>query len=867
MKLDFFKKILTPKAPVSRTKHAKKQGKKSLKTISQEESILRGYPIKKVGVHDHLCLIYKNKEEQFATVIPFIRIGLERGEKCIYVADENTTTDVIEAMNKEGVDTETAIKKGSLKIINKKDTYLRLGYFDPDEMIEFLTESIKQAKEEGYSALRVTGEMTWVLSGEPGTEKLLEYEAKLNRFLQKNDCSALCQYNYKRFDPSVLIGVISTHPIVFVENTLCNNFYYIPTEEFLKNEMGGKEELDRLLHNLIDRERAEIKNKRSSEIIKESEKRLREAQKVSNIGSWELNILKNKLIWSEQIYTIFEIDPKKFSASYEAFMETVHPEDREMVDKAYKDSVENHKPYSIEHRLLMKDGRVKYVHEQCESFYDESGKAIRSVGVVQEITERKLKESAEERFKIVFDNANDGMVLADAVTKKFYLCNKAFSDMIGCTTEEIKKMDVNDLHPKKDLPYVLEMFEKQLRGEIKVIENIPVKRRDDSIFYADINSSPVTIGDKKFVLGIFRDITDRKKIQEELKKSEALLQLEIDRMPIGHIIWTKDFRVESWNPAAENIFGFTAEEVVNKHPYEIIVPKEAQAEVDKVWATLTTSVENVHIVNENTTKDGRIIICDWTNTRLISPDGKFLGVMSTVRDITKEKEIEKIRIDFLSLASHQLRTPLSGTKWLIETLRAHVLGPLSSKQDAYLEKIYIINERMIRLTHDMLSALKIESEESFVEKEAVSISKLFDELMLTVDSMAKSRNITIHNKTKEHKTPVINSNFALLSTALETILSNAINYSQNGKEVIFDVVKKGDEIIFSVQDFGIGIPPEEQSHISERFYRGSNAKVMRPDGTGLGLYISAEIAKKLGGSMTFTSKMGEGSTFMIHIPI
>ena len=126
--------------------------------------------------------------------------------------------------------------------------------------------------------------------------------------------------------------------------------------------------------------------------------KLNEAQRIANLGSWELNLLNDHLTWSNEIFNIFEIDPEKFGATYEAFLAVIHPEDREAVNAAYTNSLESRQPYSIDHRLLFPEGRIKFVHEECKTFYDEYGKPVRSVGTVQDITERKLAE--EEILKL-----------------------------------------------------------------------------------------------------------------------------------------------------------------------------------------------------------------------------------------------------------------------------------------------------------------------------------------------------------------------------------------------------------------------------------------------------------------------------------
>ena len=136
------------------------------------------------------------------------------------------------------------------------------------------------------------------------------------------------------------------------------------------------------------------KRKLAEERLRDNEFRLREAQRVAHIGDWNLDIASNVLTWSDEIYRIFEIDPEEFGTSYEAFMDMVHPDDRERVGNAYAESVRNRTPYDVEHRLLMKDGRVKYAHEQGETYYAEDGTPLRSFGTVHDVTESRKTEDA-----------------------------------------------------------------------------------------------------------------------------------------------------------------------------------------------------------------------------------------------------------------------------------------------------------------------------------------------------------------------------------------------------------------------------------------------------------------------------------------
>jgi PAS domain S-box-containing protein len=137
--------------------------------------------------------------------------------------------------------------------------------------------------------------------------------------------------------------------------------------------------------------------KRTEEKILSSERQLNEAQRIAHIGSWELNIQTGELKWSDESYRMFGLKPQEFGATYEFFLNAIHPDDRDFVNSAYTDSLKYHNPYNIIHRLFRTDGSIKIVHERCETVYDENGKPILSLGTVQDITERKLAEDQIEQ--------------------------------------------------------------------------------------------------------------------------------------------------------------------------------------------------------------------------------------------------------------------------------------------------------------------------------------------------------------------------------------------------------------------------------------------------------------------------------------
>jgi PAS domain S-box-containing protein len=164
------------------------------------------------------------------------------------------------------------------------------------------------------------------------------------------------------------------------------------------------------------------------------------------------------------------------------------------------------------------------------------GQIIGVVGMVRDITERKKTEqtikNSETKFKTIFDDTRDGMLVADIETRKFQMYNKAICKMLGYSGEEIMRLGVDDIHPEKDLRQVMEVFGAQVREEARLGENMPVRRKDGSVFYADIDASLITLGDKKYIMGSFRDVTERKRAEKHLQAVNALQEGLLPSAPV-----------------------------------------------------------------------------------------------------------------------------------------------------------------------------------------------------------------------------------------------------------------------------------------------------------------------------------------------
>lgn len=212
--------------------------------------------LQELGSHEHLCSIYQSQQEHFALALPFIRIGFERGEKCIYIADDDDAEGALrEAMRAAGIDVERALETHALDLRTKEQACLKRGSFDPDRMLSFWEEAAERATDEGFSALRAVGEADWIVSGGLGLERWMEYESQLTDRLSAHRGTVLCTYDRRLFPPQLIRDVVRTHPIVAYRGSIGRNPYHVPLQELLGTDQTARE-VERMLTSI--RERAQL---------------------------------------------------------------------------------------------------------------------------------------------------------------------------------------------------------------------------------------------------------------------------------------------------------------------------------------------------------------------------------------------------------------------------------------------------------------------------------------------------------------------------------------------------------------------------------------------------------------------------------
>ncbi len=298
-------------------------------------------------------------------------------------------------------------------------------------------------------------------------------------------------------------------------------------------KLAGSVEETRKLTNSLRRDI--IGRKRAEKLLEESKGHLERSQKIAHLGSWELNLMNNRLKWSDEVYRIFGMMPGEFKATYNAFLDTIHPDDRAAVDKAYSESVKKNKNhYETEHRIIRKDsGEIRYVHEKCEHFRDESGKIIRSIGMVHDITEQKKAEKeikdSKEKLNIALEIGKIGVWEWDLYTDEFIL-DQRMEMIFGLKPGTFNGTypDFENLLNEEDIPHFKKTISNALNDDIpfETIIRIRMKNNENKFINARAIVEYDDSGGPVKMMGVCFDITEMKKGAENVmfKLNDELLR-------------------------------------------------------------------------------------------------------------------------------------------------------------------------------------------------------------------------------------------------------------------------------------------------------------------------------------------------------
>ena len=288
---------------------------------------------------------------------------------------------------------------------------------------------------------------------------------------------------------------------------------------------------------------------------------------------------------------------------------------------------------------------ARILHTKKIPILDEKGKPVYLLGISDDITERKnfekqlLMQESEKVFRVLFDSAVDGMILADIETKKFVMANNALCTKLKYSPEEITKLGVVDIHPEKDLSYVLDQFERQAKGEFSLAKDIPVKAKDGSVYYVDVNSSLFDFKGKKIQLGIFRDITERKNIENKLEEKTQELQTIFDAIPAWVFYKDKENRLVKVNESYCARMEKNKEELEGKSLSDLYPKEQADAFFKDDLEVIKFGKPKRNIIEPIKTPEGDL----WLQTDKIpyyDKQNNIIGVIGFSLDITEQKKAQ-----------------------------------------------------------------------------------------------------------------------------------------------------------------------------------------------------------------------------------
>ncbi|MGB2762371.1 MAG: ATP-binding protein [Minisyncoccales bacterium] len=347
--------------------------------------------------------------------------------------------------------------------------------------------------------------------------------------------------------------------------------------------------------------------------------------------------------------------------------------------------------------------------------------------------------------------------------------------------------------------------------------------------------------------------------QTELEKNKTLTI--INNFTDGLLVLDSKDKVSFVNPMAEAFLNLRSKNLIGRTILEL--SKISGIEFLKAFKQSKKINKNVFKkeIKPRTDLNIELIIVSIKKAR------RKTGTLFILHDITMERRIETIKTEFVSLAAHQLRTPLSAIKWTLKMILDGDLGKLNKEQEEFIRTSYGSNERMITLVNDLLNVTRIEEGKYLYKPVPADMKNIIQSIINNYQEEIKQKNIEFKFKKPKDKLPKVLVDKEKICLAVQNLLDNAIIYTKPGGIIIISLKKFKNKIEFSIEDNGVGIPKEQQKKIFSKFFRAANVIQMETDGTGLGLYITKNIIEAHKGRIWFESNKGKKTTFYFVLPI
>jgi len=418
-------------------------------------------------------------------------------------------------------------------------------------------------------------------------------------------------------------------------------------------------------------------------------------------------------------------------------------------------------------------------------------------------------------------------------------------------TEELKRKEKQQFEREEEFRRARAVWQTEMEKRLKEILALKESLNQEKQKEKEIEEKIAEI--KKFQESAINQGV-RKKIKEAKDRNLTIIESFSD----GILVLDKEDKLFLINSQAELFLDLKANELIDKPISEF-----AKIPVFEFLVRLLEQKTEKIFRKELPLKKN--LILQVTISPLIKEKEK-IGTLIVLHDITREKTVERIKTEFVSLSAHQLRTPLSAIKWTLRMLLDGDLGKLNKEQTDFLEKTYKSNERMITLINDLLNVTRIEEGRYISQLLSYDLVEITQSVIDSLKGEIERKNLKFEFKRPE-KLPKVLVDEEKIKIAIENLLDNAVRYIFPGGKITVSLELLENEIQFKIEDSGIGIPRDEQPRIFSKFFRGVNAIRMETEGSGLGLFVTKNIIEAHGGRIWFKSEEGKGSTFYFTLPL
>lgn len=496
---------------------------------------------------------------------------------------------------------------------------------------------------------------------------------------------------------------------------------------------------------------------------------------------------------------------------------------------------------------------------------------IFATNILQIRNSEKAIAERDERFKALIENSFDGVVLIDATSKILY-ASPSVKRVLGYTPEELYGMRGFDLIYSEDRPYAMtKLAELVLNPSGTVTIEYRSLRKDGRRIWVEATGTNLLLEPSvNAVVVNFHDITQSKASEEKLLQEKLTDEAMLGSIGDGVIATDEKGNITVINEVACESLGWERNEILHQSIVKAVPMVSEDGKIIPLEERPMTKVLTLgkEMVTSQTTyylrKDKSKLPVYFTVTPIVL-GGKTVGTIEVFRDITREKQVDRAKSEFVSIASHQLRTPLTIINWYLERLMKRSQS-LTEKDKGYLEEVYHASKRMVDLINSLLNVSRLELGTFVVEPKMVDIFKIAEDVLQDFKPQVEKKSIRIEKKF--HKgLSLISADPRLMTMIFQNLISNAIKYSKEGGKIDLQVSLDQQTLMIRVTDRGLGISKSEQAKVFSKLFRADNARAVEPEGTGLGLYIVKNVVAVSGGKITFNSEENKGTTFEVTFPM